>query len=65
MFDKIDRVYVNDAARRDLGWKPKYDFAHVLECVREGSYPRSLISELVGSKGYRNQLFEDGPYPIK
>jgi UDP-glucose 4-epimerase len=65
MFDKIDRVYVNEAARRDLGWEPKYDFAHVLECVRAGGYPRSPISELVGSKGYHKQQFEDGPYPVQ
>ena len=64
MFDKIDRVYVNEAARRDLGWEPKYDFAHILECVRAGGFPRSPISELVGSKGYHDQVFEDGPYPV-
>ena len=50
MFDKIDRAYVNEAARRDLGWEPKYDFAHVLDCVRAGGYPGSPISKLVGSK---------------
>jgi nucleoside-diphosphate-sugar epimerase len=65
MFDKIDRVYVNEAARRDLGWEPKYDFAHVLDCVRAGGYPGSPISKLVGSKGYHEQLFEDGPYPVQ
>jgi len=65
MFDKIDRVYVNEAARRDLGWEPKYDFACILECSRVGSYPGSSISEHVGSKGYHNQVFKDGPYPIQ
>ena len=30
MFDEIDRVYVNDRARSVLGWRPRYDFAHVL-----------------------------------
>lgn len=64
MFDKIDRVYVNEAARKDLGWEPKYDFAHVLECLRAGEYPGSRISELVGSKGYHDQVFEGGPYPV-
>jgi UDP-glucose 4-epimerase len=65
MFDKIDRVYVNEAARKDLGWEPKYDFAHVLECLRAGGFPRSPISKLVGSKGYHKQEFEDGPYPVQ
>ncbi|NOR21054.1 MAG: NAD-dependent epimerase/dehydratase family protein [Xanthomonadales bacterium] len=64
MFDKIDRVYVNDAARADLGWKPKYDFTYMLECLKEGSYPLSPISKTVGSKGYHKQVFKDGPFPV-
>ena len=63
MFDRIDRVYVNRAARTDLGWKPKYDFAYVLACLSAGNAPRSAISDVVGSKGYHDQVFEDGPYP--
>lgn len=72
MFDKIDRVYVNDAARKDLGWRPKYDFAHILACLKQGFYPKSSISEQVGSKGYHDHMlkdgfkdgFKDGPYPV-
>jgi nucleoside-diphosphate-sugar epimerase len=64
MFDKIDRVYVNEAARKDLGWQPKYDFAHILECLKTGAYPKSRISELVGAKGYHDKVFRDGPYPV-
>ena len=29
MFERIDRVYVNQAARTDLCWEPKYDFAFI------------------------------------
>ena len=65
MFDRIDRVYVNAAARADLGWQPKYDFAYVLECLKNGAYPKSLISEKVGSKGYHDQKFKDEPYPVQ
>jgi len=64
MFEKIDRVYVNAAARRDLGWRPGYDFAYILEGLKTGAYPRSRISALVGSKGYHDRVFEDGPYPV-
>jgi UDP-glucose 4-epimerase len=64
MFDKIDRVYVNDAARKDLGWQPKYDFAHILGCLKSGGYPRSRLAEQVGSKGYHDRVFEEGPYPV-
>ena len=51
MFDKIDRVYVNDAARKDLGWQPKYDFAHILGCLKSGGFPRSRLAEQVGELG--------------
>ncbi len=64
MFDRIDRVYVNQAARKDLSWQPKYDFSYVLQCLKTGGYPRSRLAEQVGSKGYHDQVFEDGPYPV-
>jgi UDP-glucose 4-epimerase len=41
MFQSIDRVYVNRHARHVLGWQPKYDFAHVLECLRANGDFRS------------------------
>ncbi|MGA9573549.1 MAG: NAD(P)-dependent oxidoreductase [Lysobacterales bacterium] len=65
MFDKIDRVYVNTAARKDLAWRPRYDFAHILTCLQTGGYPRSLVSQQVGAKGYHDQVFVDGPYPVQ
>ena len=64
MFDKIDRVYINAAARGDLGWEPKYDFAYILESLQNNHYPKSPISELVGAKGYHDRIFSDGPYPV-
>lgn len=39
--DGIDRVYVNAAARRDLGWSPEYDFASVLARLEAGDDPNS------------------------
>ncbi|MDX2419092.1 MAG: NAD(P)-dependent oxidoreductase [Xanthomonadales bacterium] len=64
MFDRIDRVYINDAAREDLGWRPKYDFSHILACLKTSGYPSSPISQQVGSKGYHDKVFEEGPYPV-
>ncbi len=64
MFERIDRVYVNAAARRDLGWRPKYDFNYVLESLRGGAYPRSPLAVAIGAKGYHDRVFEDGPYPV-
>lgn len=52
MFPSLDRVYVNERARTDLGWSPKYDYRHVLDCVRLGDDPRSELARQVGAKGY-------------
>jgi UDP-glucose 4-epimerase len=52
MFDSIERVYVNAAARRDLGWAPKYDFAYALERLAAGEEWRSELALAVGAKGY-------------
>jgi UDP-glucose 4-epimerase len=63
MFPTIDRVYVNDKARRELGWKPRYDFAHVLGRISAGDDFRSPLAQAIGSKSYHDVVFEDGPYP--
>lgn len=65
MFERIDRVYVNDAARRDLGWSPAYDFGTVLDRLRQGAPPVSQLTQAVGAKGYHDQQFDDGPFPVQ
>jgi nucleoside-diphosphate-sugar epimerase len=65
MVPAIDRVYVNDKARNELGWSPKHDFAHLIECLRTNVDPRSELARAVGSKGYHAQVFDDGPYPVE
>ena len=63
MFPGIDRVYVNQRARNDLGWRPRYDFRYVLDTLSAGSDPRSPLSRTVGSKGYHSRKFAAAPYP--
>ena len=65
MFPRIGRVYVNDLARKELGWKPKYDFQHILTCLQQGREYRSPLSQLVRPKGYHEQEFNEGPYPVR
>ncbi|MBV8673919.1 MAG: NAD(P)-dependent oxidoreductase, partial [Acidobacteriaceae bacterium] len=65
MFPGIDRVYVNDRARKELGWKPRYDFARVIECLKAGEDFRSPLARAVGSKGYHDEVFAEGPYPVE
>ncbi|MGX1318316.1 UDP-glucose 4-epimerase [Bradyrhizobium sp. USDA 377] len=64
LFPQIDRVYVNARARRELGWQPEFDFAHVLQSLRAGQDFRSTLAREVGSKGYHDAVFDDGPYPV-
>jgi len=52
LFPRIDRVYVNELARLELGWRPRYDFRHVLDSLRMERDPRSALACEVGSKGY-------------
>lgn len=61
---QIDRVYVNHAAREELGWKPRYDFAHVLAALEAGGDLRSPLACAVGAKGYHDRAFQEGPYPV-
>jgi len=63
MFPSIERVYVNERARRELGWRPMYDFHRVIECLRAGEDPRSQLARAVGSKGYHDRTFAGAPYP--
>src|SRR5690606_27630432 len=39
----IDRVYVNERARRELGWQPRHDFARALRCLQQGLDHRSEL----------------------
>lgn len=65
MLPKIDRVYVNSKARSELDWHPKYDFEFVLDCLGKNQDFRSELARDVGSKGYHDEVFSEGPYPVK
>lgn len=64
MFPGIDRVYDNERARLELGWRPRYDFRHILDRLKAKDDPRSPLSGLIGSKGYHPREFAEGPYPV-
>ena len=65
MLPSIDRVYVNQRARQELGWKPRFDFRLVLDRLRRGESAFSELAQAVGSKGYHPQDFVEGPYPVE
>ena len=64
MFDTLDRVYVNDLARKELGWRPEIDFAAALDRLKRDENPFSPLKAAVGVKGYHDEVFEDGPFPV-
>jgi UDP-glucose 4-epimerase len=64
MFPGIDRVYVNRRAMTELGWRPKFDFTHVLESLGAQRDFRSPLAREIGSKGYHETVFQAGPYPV-
>jgi UDP-glucose 4-epimerase len=63
VFGEIDRVYVNARAREVLGWRPRYDFRHVLDALRADEDPRSPLARAVGAKGYH--AVTTGPYTTR
>jgi UDP-glucose 4-epimerase len=65
MFPGIERVYVNERARQELGWRPRYDFSSIVERLKVGDDMRSRLARVVGSKGYHAEVFSDGPYPVE
>ncbi len=64
MFPGIERVYVNEHARSELGWRPVYDFRYVLDRLKADEDPRSPLARAIGSKGYHARKFSEGPYPV-
>ena len=65
MHPSLDRVYVNEKARRELGWQPKYDFHYLMERLKTTTDLRSPMAKLIGAKGYHAEDFSEGPYPVQ
>lgn len=55
MFPTIDRVYVNTRARTELGWRPRYDYHHILDCLAAEADFRSPLAREIGAKGYHDE----------
>lgn len=65
MVPRIDRVYVSERARNELGWQPRYDFPFLIDRLKASDDVRSALAGLVGSKGYHAETFAEGPYPVE
>ena len=65
MFRSIGRVYVNEKARRELGWRPRHDFATLVARLAAGGALKSPLAQAIGAKGYHPEAFAEGPYPVE
>ena len=63
MFRSIERVYVNERARRELGWAPRYGFRTRSTRLAGGSDPRSELARSIGTKGYH--AVSTGVYTVR
>jgi UDP-glucose 4-epimerase len=65
MSPALDRVYVNERARADLGWQPRHDFAAVVARLAAGGTWQSPLALEIGQKGYHAEVFAEGPFPVE
>jgi UDP-glucose 4-epimerase len=65
MIRGIDRVYVNDKARTELGWHPHHDFRALIARLKADCDVLSPLAREIGSKGYHDRVFSEGPYPVE
>ena len=64
MFPSIDRVYDNALARKELGWRPKWDFSAIVKRLHATGDIRGPLARRIGAKGYHAERFERAPYPM-
>ena len=64
MAASIDRVYDNALARRELGWRPKWDFDAVVARLTATGDLRGPLARLIGEKGYHPEAYAGRPYPV-
>jgi UDP-glucose 4-epimerase len=64
MFPSIDRVYDSSHAQQVLGWQPAYTFERALQALSNDADYRSPLTHEIGKKGYHDEVFDDGPYPV-
>ena len=59
---RLDRVYVNARARRELGWRPEFDLDAVAAMVAADGTVRTPLSRLVGAKEYAGSPYHLGRF---
>jgi UDP-glucose 4-epimerase len=65
IFLSIGRVYLNQRARDELGWRTRYDFQFILDRLATGNDPTSPLARAIGSKRYHADAWRDRPCPVE
>ncbi|MGE2716892.1 NAD-dependent epimerase/dehydratase family protein [Mycolicibacterium litorale] len=60
--ERVDRVYDNARARRDLGWTPRFDVDAIAARVERTGSVLTPMAELVGSKEYPGSAYHLGRF---
>ncbi len=59
---RLDRVYVNDSARRELGWRPRFDLTSIAKMVAVDGPIHTPLARKVGSKEYVGSTYHRGTF---
>jgi UDP-glucose 4-epimerase len=59
---RLDRVYVNACARRELGWRPRFDLDAIARMVATDGTVRTPMARQVGSKEYVASSYHRGTF---
>jgi UDP-glucose 4-epimerase len=59
---RVDRVYVNSRARRELNWQPRFDLHAIARLVASDGTVRTPLAQQVGSKEYVASSYHRGTF---
>ena len=59
---RLDRVYVNSRARRELGWRPRFDLETIAEMVASDGTVLTPMARRIGSKEYVASSYHRGAF---
>jgi nucleoside-diphosphate-sugar epimerase len=59
---RLDRVYVNASARRELGWRPRFDMDAVARMIAAENTVHTPMARQVGSKAYVASSYHRGMF---
>jgi nucleoside-diphosphate-sugar epimerase len=59
---RLDRVYVNDRARTELAWRPRFDLDAIAAMIAADGTVHTPLARQVGSKEYAASPYHRGMF---